>query len=155
MMSILCLSATWINTIVTSISIVCTLVSLCAACKAKRIKESLQLKYNIFELDRYVHDLGEFIKRFKSLVRKNGWNKGKTVCPEIKAMDCLLVDWNKVRVLIKGESEERSIADVFNSINSFGDYTAWDYEISKSVIDKFLEVDKFLNVIIDRKKQSL
>lgn len=147
MFSLINISATQINTIVTIVSIICTIFTAIWAYRTKTIKNELLEKLNSFEIVSYKDRLHKLYLDLSSKIRLKNWNQGGKNNDLLTNLDKELRDFNQFKGKIPSEKQE-SLKTTINSALQHLDSVCQGYTFSTTPLLKDLDIiDENLNSI--------
>ena len=139
------LCATTINTIVTTISIIFSIISIVAACRSRKIKQQISKKLDSIDLIEFTSRIDSLIPDFREVIRNPSWNKGVIDNPVVRKLIEQLFTWTKYRMVIKDNGRRDDLDIRINRIVVSKDYSLWDTVFSFSVLNDLYDISKLLN----------
>lgn len=149
------MSATTINTIVTLISIGCTIFTFFVAKRTKKVQESVVEKLNAINLTSYTITLNEILGEFCTMTVDSSWNVGKTNIQVMNRLNNHLAKWNSLRSIVADKSRRDSLDEKIKNLILNNDYTLWDTNMTRNTKNELLDISKILNEEADLSKMLI
>jgi len=139
-----------INTTVTVISIICTILTGIWAKRTKIIKNELQQKLNSYELVSYKDRLHDLYIKLTKAIRQEDWNKGGKSNEILTSLEEKLRDFNQFNQKIpldKQDKQDNIKVKITSSLNRLEFiFKGYDYDTQNLLTDLY-EIDDNLNSI--------
>lgn len=152
MFFLLDINATGLNTILTAISIICTLISGHCTFRAKKIKRQVFAKLNTYDLAIYSRELHKLNMEVSSKIRTPNSNKAGSNNKKLAELNKILVDFNIMEKALPEEYQKgirNNVDYVLEHFMKINEGTAQEDEINRWK-KRLQDIDKKLIEITDK-----